>query len=292
MIRENGCCNGPTVRVNSNMRNPNDRAGGPEPDGGWAMIPGPTLYCKRLRMAHSFNRLGNAPRFVFQISNSKSQIEQSRPAGHAVTRVNANRVRYNRFGPGYSRRSETATLWLGSERLRQDDSEEMPESYSHQPDPAQDNRFLHNVIRDTRKSVDAAARELHKMLEDHETFLAETPIEVWTAMELAAEGLTDALRSLNQVKSKDDTPTAGGPTRQQGQFLAYIHEYIKSNHRGVAPTLAALQRFFNLTAPSVNSMLKRLDEKGYIRRIPGKTRAIELTIALELIPPLDRPFRL
>ena len=34
-------------------------------------------------MAHSFNRVGNAPRFVFQISNTKFQIEQSRPAGHA-----------------------------------------------------------------------------------------------------------------------------------------------------------------------------------------------------------------
>jgi len=85
---------------------------------------------------------------------------------------------------------------------------------------------------------------------------------------------------------------SGGPTGQQGQFLAYIHEYVKANNRGVAPTHAEFQRFFNLTAPSVNSMLKRLDEKGYIRRIPGKTRAIELTIDLELIPLLDRPFRL
>ena len=98
-------------------------------------------------------------------------------------------------------------------------------------------------------------------------------------MELAAEGLTDALRCLNQVTTKDAPPTSGGPTGQQGQFLAYIHEFIKSNHRGVAPTHAEFQRFFNLTAPSVNSMLKRLEEKGYIRRIPGKTRA-----AVSLIP--------
>ena len=191
-----------------------------------------------------------------------------------------------------SRRCKTATLLLGAERLRQDDSEAMAKSYSYQPDPAQDNHFLHNVIRDTQKSVDAAAKRLHKTLEDEKAFLAETPIEVWTAMELAADGLTDALRCLNQVKTKDVTSTSGGPTGQQGQFLAYIHEYIKSNHRGVAPTHAEFQRFFNLTAPSVNSMLKRLDEKGYIRRVPGKTRAIQLTIDLELIPLLDRPFRL
>jgi len=168
----------------------------------------------------------------------------------------------------------------------------MTSAHSYRPDHGEENRFLQKVIVHAQKSVNAAVGRLRKMLEDHETFLAETPIEVWTAMELAAEGLTDALRCLNQVKTKDDPPTSGGPTGQQGQFLAYIHEYIKSNHRGVAPTHANFQKFFNLTAPSVNSMLKRLDEKGYIRRIPGKTRAIELIIALELIPPLDRPFRL
>ena len=46
--------------------------------------------------------------------------------------------------------------------------------------------------------------------------------------------------------------------------------------------------FVNLTPPSVNSMLKRLDQKGFIRRIPGKARAIELTIDSELIPTLDQ----
>ena len=46
-------------------------------------------------MAHSFNSVGNALRVVFRISNTKYQIEQSRPAGHAVKRANANRVQYN-----------------------------------------------------------------------------------------------------------------------------------------------------------------------------------------------------
>ncbi len=46
-------------------------------------------------MAHLFNRVGNAPRFKFQISNTKSQIEQSLSAGHAVKRADANRVQHN-----------------------------------------------------------------------------------------------------------------------------------------------------------------------------------------------------
>ena len=63
------------------------------------------------------------------------------------------------------------------------------------------------------------------------------------------------------------------------------------NINGVAPSHADLQRFFNLTPPSVNSMLIRLEQKGFIRRIPGKARAIELALAPDLIPPLNRPFR-
>ena len=45
-------------------------------------------------MAHSLNRVGIAPRFKFQISNFKFQIEQSRPAGHAVICVYAKCVQY------------------------------------------------------------------------------------------------------------------------------------------------------------------------------------------------------
>jgi SOS-response transcriptional repressor LexA len=63
------------------------------------------------------------------------------------------------------------------------------------------------------------------------------------------------------------------------------------NEAAVAPSHADFQRFFELTPPSVNSMLIRLEERGFIRRIPGKARAIELTINLDWIPPLDRPFR-
>ena len=124
--------------------------------------------------------------------------------------------------------------------------------------------------------------------------MAETPIEVGLAMELAVEAIGESLRRLDSVslaKSLPLAPPPGGPTRQQGQFLAFIREYIKQNYGGVAPTHAAFQRFFNLTPPSVNSMLIRLEERGFIRRIPHKARAIELTVNPEWIPPLERPFK-
>jgi SOS-response transcriptional repressor LexA len=68
----------------------------------------------------------------------------------------------------------------------------------------------------------------------------------------------------------------GGPTHQQGQYLAFIREYMMRNEAGLAPSHADLQRFFELLAPPfVNSMLIRLEQRGFIRRIPGKARAIE-----------------
>jgi hypothetical protein len=110
----------------------------------------------------------------------------------------------------------------------------------------------------------------------------------------AAESIDTALRSLEAVAPKKNSAalrSPGAPTRQQGQFLAFIREYMMRNQAGVAPTHAALQRFFNLTAPSVNSMLIRLERRGFIRRIPRKARAIDLIVNPDWIPPLDRPFR-
>lgn len=85
-------------------------------------------------------------------------------------------------------------------------------------------------------------------------------------------------------------PPKSAPTRQQGQFLAFIREYIMRNEQGLAPTHAAFQKYFNLTPPSVNSMLIRLEQRGFIQRTPGLARGIQLVIAPDLIPPLERPF--
>ena len=150
---------------------------------------------------------------------------------------------------------------------------------------------MRQVITEARQYLDGAAASLQEVLDD-ELFVAETPMEVQAAMEFAANAIEVATRSLHgPTAERSISPIPGGPTRKQGQFLAYIREYMLRNHLGLAPTHAELRQFFNLTPPSVNSMLKRLDQKGFIRRIPGEARAIELTINPELIPPLDRPFK-
>jgi repressor LexA len=160
-------------------------------------------------------------------------------------------------------------------------------------DCEKENRAFRQAVREAQEPLRDAVRRLNEVFQD-EGILSETPLEASTAMESAVEGIGAALRSLDAVLP-GNSPAAtmpGGPTRRQGQFLAFIREYMMRNHAGVAPTHAALQRFFNLTPPSVNSMLIRLERRGFIRRIPHLAQAIELTIEPDLIPPLDRPFKM
>jgi hypothetical protein len=137
-----------------------------------------------------------------------------------------------------------------------------------------------------------AAKQLHAVMHD-EVLMPETPLEVQNAIELTVEAIGAALRQLKSVtpEKAPSTPLPGRPTRQQGQFLAFIREYVMHNQSGVAPRHADFQRFFNLTPPSVNSMLIRLELRGFIRRIPGQARAIEIICPPDWIPPLDRPFK-
>ena len=93
------------------------------------------------------------------------------------------------------------------------------------------------------------------------------------------------------INSAATKPPTDAPTRQQGQFLAFIREYMMRNEQGLAPTHAAFQKFFDLTPPSVNSMLIRLEQRGFIRRSPGQARGIQLIITPDLIPPLERSFK-
>ena len=161
------------------------------------------------------------------------------------------------------------------------------------PEAETDVRKLCQAIMEARGLLGDVAENLRAILGE-EILWVETPMEVKAVMESAVEAIETALRRLASAvpaKKSSAAPPPGGPTRRQGQFLAFIREYMMRNQAGVAPSHADFQRFFDLTPPSVNSMLIRLEERGFIRRIPGRARAIELAIDLNWIPPLDRPFR-
>ena len=73
------------------------------------------------------------------------------------------------------------------------------------------------------------------------------------------------------------------PTERQGQFLAYIYQYSIVN--ACAPAEADMQRYFQITPPSVHAMIITLERRGFIRRVLGQARSITI-VPPESLPPL------
>jgi DNA-binding MarR family transcriptional regulator len=73
-------------------------------------------------------------------------------------------------------------------------------------------------------------------------------------------------------------------TATQGQYLAFIYAYTCV--LGRPPAEADLQRFFQVTPPSVHQMILTLERAGFIRRQPGIARSIELLISPKQLPVL------
>jgi Mn-dependent DtxR family transcriptional regulator len=74
-------------------------------------------------------------------------------------------------------------------------------------------------------------------------------------------------------------------TRQQGQYLAFIFYYTKIHGR--APAEADIQRYFEVSPPSVHQMILTLEDKQLIERTPGEARSIRLLLARSELPDLD-----
>lgn len=64
-------------------------------------------------------------------------------------------------------------------------------------------------------------------------------------------------------------------TRRQRYLLAYIEDYI--DHEGVAPTFDEMMNHIDLKSKSsVHRLLSGIEERGFIRRLPNRARAIEI----------------
>ncbi len=74
-------------------------------------------------------------------------------------------------------------------------------------------------------------------------------------------------------------------TEKQGQNLAFIHMYALVNGRPPAET--DMQRFFEVTPPSVHNMVVQLERLGLIRRVPRQARSIEVTVPAAVLPVLQ-----
>lgn len=71
-------------------------------------------------------------------------------------------------------------------------------------------------------------------------------------------------------------------TMKQGQYLTFISQYTSVH--GVAPAEHEMQRHFGVSPASVHQMILKLEEKGFIERIPGIARSIRV-----LVPTRDLP---
>ena len=74
-------------------------------------------------------------------------------------------------------------------------------------------------------------------------------------------------------------------TEKQGQYLAFIYMYALVNGR--PPAEADMQRFFEVTPPSVHNMVVELERRGLIRRVPRQPRSIEVTVPAAELPALQ-----
>jgi len=74
-------------------------------------------------------------------------------------------------------------------------------------------------------------------------------------------------------------------TNKQGQYLAFIYNYKKLNER--SPAFLDFEKYFKTSPASVNSMIKKLVEKGFITKEKGKSRSIELLVKKEELPELE-----
>ncbi|MHB0981288.1 MAG: LexA family protein [Thermoleophilia bacterium] len=78
--------------------------------------------------------------------------------------------------------------------------------------------------------------------------------------------------------------TTLGYTELQGQYLAFIFYYQKLHGR--PPAESDLQRYFQVSPPTVHAMLKTLQRRRYIARTAGAARSIRLLVPPEAIPAL------
>jgi SOS-response transcriptional repressor LexA len=73
-------------------------------------------------------------------------------------------------------------------------------------------------------------------------------------------------------------------TEKQGQYLAFIYNYVTLHGR--PPAERELQQFFGTTPPSIHQMILKLEERRLISRVPGHARSIRLMIPAEDLPVL------
>jgi DNA-binding MarR family transcriptional regulator len=138
------------------------------------------------------------------------------------------------------------------------------------------------------KSSSADAKELRENL----YAAAKKPVraaiagQVWIIkVRIYDSFLEDAFEVTIEPAPELDPSAAPLFTKKQGQYLAFIYNYTKIHRR--APAELDLQRYFEVSPPSVHQMILTLELKRLIERTPGQARSIRLLVAPEHLPQLE-----
>ena len=77
-------------------------------------------------------------------------------------------------------------------------------------------------------------------------------------------------------------------TRKQYQLLMYIHKCLKDN--GVPPSFDEMKEALDLKSKSgIHRLITGLEERGFVRRLPHRARALEIIRLPENSPQTERP---
>jgi len=71
-------------------------------------------------------------------------------------------------------------------------------------------------------------------------------------------------------------------TEKQGAYLAFIRAYTALN--GEPPAVKDMARFFDMSPPSAQGMVKQLERKGLITKTPGAARSIRIALDHSQLP--------
>jgi SOS-response transcriptional repressor LexA len=74
-------------------------------------------------------------------------------------------------------------------------------------------------------------------------------------------------------------------TVRQGEYLAFIHSY--TTKVGVSPSFEDIARHFGTAPPNVNGMIKTLEKRGLLSRVPGAARSLRVLVPAEVLPGSD-----
>ena len=78
------------------------------------------------------------------------------------------------------------------------------------------------------------------------------------------------------------TPTNAKFTQRQGMVLAFVHAFTQ--RRGMAPSYEQIASHFGISSPSVNGMIKTLERRGLLSRVPGVARSLRVLVPAAQLP--------